>query len=77
MKNKTTSQDGFISIIGIILGIVALLILLHFLNINLTDVLSSNLAKQIFGYIWYLMKIVWNDVLLIIAFVKSMVASLN
>ena len=69
-KNK--KDEGFIQLI--ILLIIALLVL-HFLNISLKSLLSMQSVRDFFVYLWGLSKLIWQDFLLLLDFIKGIVAT--
>lgn len=66
-----STQSGFISLV---LTIIAVLLILHFLGIKVTDILSAPWVKEVIIYMWQLLKIVWADFITIIQFVKATVS---
>jgi len=71
MNNKigNNKQGGFLEIIVVI---IIALVLLHVFGIDLNDVLSKPWVREFATYFVSLMKIVWQDILEIVAFFKSL-----
>ncbi len=70
-KTKKNTQGGFFQII---VAIIIALVLLNVLGINLSEVLAKPWVREFGAYIVSLMRIVWQDILLIIAFFKDLIA---
>jgi hypothetical protein len=66
-----TNQKGFLQII---VAIIIALVLLNVLGINISEVLAKPWVREFGAYIVSLMRIVWQDILLIIAFFKDLAA---
>lgn len=64
-------QGGFLQII---VAIIIALVILNVLGIDLREVLSKPWVREFGAYIVSLMRIVWQDILLIIAFFKDLAA---
>lgn len=71
MNKKQIQQGGFLQII---VAIIIALVLLNVLGINLSEVLAKPWVREFGAYIVSLMRIVWQDILLIIAFFKDLAA---
>jgi hypothetical protein len=71
MHNTQSQQGGFLQII---VAIIIALVILNVLGINLSEVLAKPWVREFGAYIVSLMKIVWQDILLIIAFFKDLAA---
>ncbi len=70
--NKTqTKQGGFLQII---VAIIIALVIINVLGIDLREVLARPWVREFGAYIVSLMRIVWQDILLIIAFFKDLAA---
>jgi hypothetical protein len=65
------SKGGFLEIIVVV---VVALVLLNVLGIDIKDILAKPWVKDFAQFIWGLLKIVWQDVLVIVAFIKDLVA---
>lgn len=74
-KNKVLTkgnrQSGFLELIVVI---IIALVLLNVLGIDLKEVLAKPWVKEFAKYMVDMLKIVWADVLQIIAFVKDLAA---
>jgi hypothetical protein len=68
---RTKQQGGFLQII---VAIIIALVILNVLGINLSEVLAKPWVREFGAYIVSLMRIVWQDILLIIAFFKDLAA---
>jgi hypothetical protein len=64
-----SKQGGFLELIVVI---IIALILLHVLGIDLKSVLAQPWVKDFFTYMIALLKIVWQDILEIVAFIKGL-----
>lgn len=62
-------QGGFIEIIVVI---IVALVALHLLGIDLTELLSKQWVKDFAIYVRDMLKLVWKDILEIIAWFKSL-----
>ncbi|MCF7865070.1 MAG: hypothetical protein K9M11_01005 [Candidatus Pacebacteria bacterium] len=80
MKNISTNnqtakqskqQGGFLQII---VAIIIALVILNVLGVDLREVLAKPWVREFGAYIVSLMRIVWQDILLIIAFFKDLAA---
>ncbi len=71
MHKTQTQQGGFLQII---VAIIIALVILNVLGINLSEVLAKPWVREFGAYIVSMMKIVWQDILLIIAFFKDLAA---
>jgi hypothetical protein len=71
MNKKQIQQGGFLQII---VAIIIALVLLNVLGINLSEVLAKPWVREFGAYIVSLMKIVWQDIILIIAFFRDLAA---
>lgn len=71
MNKIQTQQGGFLQII---VAIIIALVILNVLGINLSEVLAKPWVREFGAYIVSLMRIVWQDILLIIAFFKDLAA---
>jgi hypothetical protein len=79
MKNKFLSQlsnrpreinnKGFIEIIVVI---IVALVLLNLIGIDLKAVLAKESVKQFFGYAKDMTILVWNDLKLIVEFIRNL-----
>lgn len=64
-------QGGFLQII---VALIIALVILNVLGVDLREVLAKPWVREFGAYIVSLMKIVWQDILLIIAFFKDLAA---
>lgn len=71
MRNTQTQQGGFLQII---VAIIIALVIINVLGIDLREVLARPWVREFGAYIVSLMRIVWQDILLIIAFFKDLAA---
>ncbi len=69
---KRPNKQGIIQIIVVL--IIALLII-HFLNISLSGLLAKQSVRDFFIYVWGLTKIIWQDFLLLLNFIRGIVQS--
>ena len=72
MKSQLKSQQG--GFLQIIVAIIIALVILNVLGVDLREVLARPWVREFGAYIVSLMKIVWQDILLIIAFFKDLAA---
>lgn len=70
-NNSARQQGGFIQFIFLI---IIVLIILYYLNIPLQKILGTQTAANIAGLIKNLVIIIWQDVLVIIQFVKGVIS---
>ncbi len=70
-KKPSRTKKGFLEIIVVI---IIALVLLNVLGIDIKDILAKPWVKDFAQFIWNLLKIVWDDVLQIVAFIKDLVA---
>lgn len=63
-------QRGFLQLIVLI---IIALVLLNVLGVNLAEVLAKPWVREFGAYIVSLIKIVWQDILIIIAFIKDLI----
>ncbi len=70
--NKTQTQQG--GFLQIIVAIIIALVIINVLGIDLREVLARPWVREFGAYIVSLMRIVWQDILLIIAFFKDLAA---
>jgi hypothetical protein len=71
MNSSHKNQKGFLELIVIV---IVALVLLNVLGISIGDVLSKPWVKDFATFIISLLKIVWGDILQIIAFIKGLAA---
>lgn len=71
MNKIQTQQGGFLQII---VAIIIALVIINVLGIDLREVLARPWVREFGAYIVSLMRIVWQDILLIIAFFKDLAA---
>ncbi len=72
MRNgESKKQGGFVQII---LLIIVILVVLYYLNIPLQKVLSSDIASTIGKVIKDIILALWQDTLILIDFVKNIIA---
>lgn len=64
-----SNQRGFLEILVVI---IIALVLLNVLGIDIKEVLAKPWVKEFAAYIVSLMKIVWRDILEIVAFIKDL-----
>jgi hypothetical protein len=69
-KNKW-GEGGFIEFIVVV---IIALVLLNVLGIDIREILSQPWVREFGEYIVSLLKIVWRDILEIVAFIKSLVS---
>lgn len=69
--DRRTNQSGFLQII---VAIIIALVILNVLGIDIREVLAKPWVREFGAYIVSLMRIVWQDILLIIAFFKDLAA---
>jgi hypothetical protein len=62
-------KKGFIEIIVVI---IVALVLLNLLGIDLKAILAKESVKQFFAYVKDMMILVWNDLKLIVDFIKNL-----
>lgn len=72
VRSNSKSNGGFIQLIIII--IIALLVL-HFLNISLANILNKQGVHDFFVYLWGLTKTIWADFILLLNFLKGIIAA--
>jgi hypothetical protein len=72
LGNRISSQQG--GFLQIIVALIIALVILNVLGVDLREVLAKPWVREFGAYIVSLMKIVWQDVLLIIAFFKDLAA---
>ncbi|HZS42892.1 MAG TPA: hypothetical protein VFA52_01600 [Candidatus Paceibacterota bacterium] len=70
MTHTKRQQGGFLQII---LVLVIALVILHYLNISLLELLSKKSVHDFFVYVWDLTKIIWQDFLLLLNFIRGIV----
>lgn len=70
--NKTKTQQG--GFLQIIVAIIIALVIINVLGIDLREVLARPWVREFGAYIVSMMRIVWQDILLIIAFFKDLAA---
>lgn len=70
--SETKNANG--GFLQIIVAIIIALVILNVLGIDLREVLAKPWVREFGAYIVSLMKIVWQDILLIIAFFKDLAA---
>ncbi len=68
---RNSQQGGFLQII---VALIIALVILNVLGVDLREVLAKPWVREFGAYIVSLMKIVWQDILLIIAFFKDLAA---
>ena len=68
---KGNKQSGFLELIVVI---IIALVLLNVLGIDLKEILARPWVKEFAKYIFDMLKIVWADILQIVAFVKDLAA---
>jgi len=71
-SHSSSAKGGFLEIIVVI---IIALVLLNVLGININTILSQPWLKDFALFIWDLLKIVWYDVIQIVAFVKDVASS--
>ncbi len=64
-----STQRGFLEILVVI---IIALVLLNVLGIDIKEILAKPWVKEFAAYIVSLMKIVWKDILEIVAFIKDL-----
>lgn len=69
LNNKINNSKGFIEIIVVI---IVALVLLNLIGIDLKSVLAKESVRQFFVYIKDMLIIVWNDLKLIVDFIKNL-----
>lgn len=69
---KQSKQEG--GFLQIIVAIIIALVILNVLGVDLREVLAKPWVREFGAYIVSLMRIVWQDILLIIAFFKDLAA---
>ncbi len=68
---QNNKQGGFLQIIVVI---IIALVILNVLGVDMREVLAKPWVKEFGLYIVKLAKIVWEDILLIVAFFKDLIA---
>lgn len=68
-RNNNLDKRGFIEIIVVI---IVALVLLNLIGIDLQAVLAKESVKQFFGYVKDMIILVWNDLKLIVEFIKNL-----
>lgn len=68
---KATTQRGFLELIVVV---IIALVLLNVLGIDIKTILAKPWVKEFASYTLSLLKIVWQDILLIVAFIKGIAA---
>ncbi len=71
IHNKNNKQGGFLEIIVVI---IIALVLLNVLGIDIKEVLAKPWVKDFASFIISMFKLVWADILQIVAFVKDLAA---
>ncbi len=71
MHTSQKQKGGFIQII---VAIIIALVILNVLGISMSEVLAKPWVREFGAYMVSLLKIVWQDILLIIAFFKDLAA---
>lgn len=67
-KKNEINQKGFIEIIVVI---VVALVLLNLIGVDLKSVLAKDSVKQFAGYVKDMFILVWNDLKMIVDFIKA------
>lgn len=70
--SRKLAQHGFLELIVVV---IIALVLLNVLGIDIKDILAKPWVKEFAVFIWDLLKLVWADILQIVAFIKDLVAS--
>jgi hypothetical protein len=73
-SKRVGESGGFIQLILII--VIALLVL-HYLNISLASLLGQASVREFFVYVWNTFKILWQDFLLLLNFIKGIITAGN
>lgn len=68
---KKSQQGGFLEII---VAIIIALVILNVLGIDIKEVLAKPWVREFGAYMVSMLKIVWQDILEIIAFIKDLAA---
>lgn len=68
---KKTYQSGEQGFVEFIVVIIIALVILHYLNIDLGTLLQKEWVRNLAIFIRDLLKLVWNDLKIIIDFIKS------
>jgi hypothetical protein len=71
MNNFKKENQGFLELIVVI---IIALVLLHVLGIDIKTILSKPWVKDFFSYMIAILKLVWQDILEIVAFIKGLVS---
>ncbi len=71
MHTSQKQKGGFIQII---VAIIIALVILNVLGISMSEVLAKPWVREFGAYMVSLLKIVWQDILLTIAFFKDLAA---
>ncbi len=71
MTNLKNKNKGFLELIIVI---IIALVLLHVLGIDMKTLLAKPWVKDFFTYMIAILKLVWQDILDIIAFIKGLVS---
>ncbi len=64
-------QDGFLQIIVVI---IIALVILNVLGVDLREFLSRPWVREFGAYIVSILRIVWDNILIIVAFIKDLLA---
>lgn len=75
MKNLKNKQGGFIT--TIILIIAALVVLKYFFNMNLSDILQTQIAQDTLSIIKQLWSLLWQAILATIDFLKVAIVQIK
>ena len=73
-KGYRNQSGGFVELI---VAVVISIVMLHLLGINIVSVLSKPAVREFAMYVKDILILVWNDLLQIFAFVKSVANSTN
>ena len=68
---RRSNQGGFLEIL---VAIIIALVILNVLGIDITEVLAKPWVREFGAYMVSMLKIVWQDILEIIAFIKDLAA---
>ena len=71
MTNMKNKSKGFLELIIVI---IIALVLLHVLGIDIKSILSKPWVKDFFVYVIAILKLVWQDILDIVGFIKGLVS---
>ncbi len=71
MKNHPKIKPG--GFLEIIVIVIVALVLMHVLGIDITEILSKPWVRQFGAYMVSLLKLVWLDILEIVAFIKDLI----